>query len=67
MYFFLGRHDHNVAADLSAAYFETISAPRKELVYFEESAHWPMREEAAKYTRELVRRLAPGGDVSAPE
>lgn len=39
VFFFLGRHDHHVDANLSAEYFETLRAPRKEIVWFEQSAH----------------------------
>ncbi|HET6378932.1 MAG TPA: alpha/beta hydrolase [Methylocella sp.] len=37
--FFLGRHDRHADANLAAEYFETLRAPRKEIVWFEESAH----------------------------
>lgn len=37
--FFLGRHDHHVAAQLSADYFSALEAPFKQRVWFEESAH----------------------------
>lgn len=37
--FFLGRHDRHADANLAAEFFETLRAPRKEIVWFEESAH----------------------------
>jgi pimeloyl-ACP methyl ester carboxylesterase len=52
-----GRHDHVIAAETGAAYFETLTAPPKRLVWFEESAHEPAFEEPAKFNAamELVR------------
>ena len=41
VFFFLGRHDHVVAAETSVAYFDMLTAPSKKLVWFEESAHEP--------------------------
>ena len=58
VFFFLGRHDHVVAAETSAAYCDMLTAPSKRLVWFEESAHEPPVEEPAKFnalTAELVR------------
>ena len=61
VFFCLGRHDHVVDPDLAAAYFERLEAPRKELLWFEDSAHEPSVEEADKFNAvmtELVRPLA---------
>ncbi len=61
VFFFLGRHDHVIDAATSAAYFDALAAPSKTLVWFEESAHEPSVEEAAKFDRamsELVRPVA---------
>lgn len=61
VFFFLGRHDHVIDAETSAAYFDVLSARFKTLVWFEESAHEPPAEEPAKFHRmmvELVRPLA---------
>ena len=59
--FFLGRNDHVVPSDVSAAYFDIVKAPSKRLVWFEESGHEPFVDEPAKFNRamvELVRPLA---------
>ena len=37
--FALGRYDEQIPANLSAAYFRTLSAPRKRLIWFEQAAH----------------------------
>jgi len=57
IYFLLGRFDNQVPATLSARYFEIISAPSKELVWFEESAHSPCWEEPERF-HEIVTDLA---------
>jgi pimeloyl-ACP methyl ester carboxylesterase len=68
--FCLGRHDHEVPAVLSARYFEALRAPKKELVWFEHSAHMPNTEEAEKFNRLLVERIRPeitGGAMMAAD
>jgi pimeloyl-ACP methyl ester carboxylesterase len=63
VFFFIGRHDHVVAAETSGAYFERLRAGAKTLVWFEESAHEPGLEEPAKFNAamaELVRPLLGG-------
>lgn len=59
VFFFVGRHDHVVAADTSAAYFEMLTAPSKRLVWFEESAHEPAVEEPAKFNTAMVELVRP--------
>jgi pimeloyl-ACP methyl ester carboxylesterase len=63
VFFFLGRHDHVIDAETSAAYFRMLVAPSKRLVWFEESAHEPPFEEPEKFNRamtELVRPVVVG-------
>src|SRR5476651_897908 len=59
VFFFLGRHDHQVAAETSAAYFEKLMAPSKKLVWFEESAHMPPFEEPEKFNAIMIEYVAP--------
>jgi len=59
VFFFIGRHDHQVAAETSAAYFEKLIAPAKQLVWFEDSAHMPPFEEAQIFNAKLVELVAP--------
>ena len=59
VFFFIGRHDHQVAAETSAAYFDKLVAPSKQLVWFEESAHMPPFEEPEKFNAKLVELVAP--------
>jgi pimeloyl-ACP methyl ester carboxylesterase len=59
-----GRHDLTTNASLVQPYFDSISAPRKELIWFERSAHLPMYEESEKWCAEVKRiMLAPVGRV----
>lgn len=55
----LGRHDHNVSAQLAAAWFERVHAPSKRLVWFEHSAHEMMIEEPGKTLVSLVQYALP--------
>ncbi len=66
VFFFLGRHDHQVACETSAAYFAKLVAPSKKVVWFEESAHMPPFEEPEKFNElmaDLVVSVARGEPV----
>jgi len=56
-YIFQGRHDNNTPAALVQAFYDSIQAPRKALVWFEHSAHGPMGEERELYLRLLREYL----------
>jgi proline iminopeptidase len=64
--FFLGRYDRHADARVAAAYFETLRAPVKRLVCFENSAHNIPFEEArlfnATLTREFQSIMTSGGN-----
>lgn len=58
VFFFLGRHDHTAIASAAMAerYFNALDAPRgKELIWFENSGHWPQLEEPDRFQQELTR------------
>jgi pimeloyl-ACP methyl ester carboxylesterase len=59
IFFFLGRHDWQMPASIAAAYFDTIEAPCKRLVWFEESGHYIPFEEPRKFERVLVEDVLP--------
>lgn len=65
---FEGRHDRNVNSEVAAAWFDTVQAPDKHLVWFEHSGHIPMTEERGKFLLSLVRYARPiaekAGDVA---
>jgi pimeloyl-ACP methyl ester carboxylesterase len=65
VFFFLGRHDHVVASETSAAYFDLLTAPSKKLVWFEESAHEPPVEEPAKFNAAMVELVLPVAQSSS--
>ena len=53
-YIFQGRKDNNTHSSLVQAYYDSIVAPDKDLVCFENSAHGPLGEEPAKF-KKLMR------------
>lgn len=62
VFFLLGRNDHWVPAAVSLAYVDALTAPSKELVWFEGSGHEPFVDEPAKFNAamaELVRPALP--------
>lgn len=64
-----GRHDRSVSAELAARWFEHLQAPRKRLVWFEDSAHQMPNEEPGKLLVTLVNEVLPlakGGAASPP-
>lgn len=69
VFFLLGRKDLWVPPDTSVAYFDALTAPAKQLVWFEDSGHEPFVDEPEKFNTtmaELVRRALPP-DPPAPE
>ena len=59
VFLFEGRHDLNVNAGLAAEWFKTIKAPRKKLIWFENSAHQVFEEEPGKTLVTLVDEVLP--------
>lgn len=57
VYFFIGESDYTTPHKLVSEYFESITAPKKEIVYFENSAHFPFFEEPDKFCKEINRIL----------
>lgn len=51
-----GRHDQNTPIPIARHWFESLEAPHKEWIWFEESAHSPIKEEPEKWG-ETVRRI----------
>ena len=59
LFFFEGRIDPYCPGSVIANYIQTIHAPQKEIVWFENSSHFPFYEEKQKFTDELVQRVLP--------
>lgn len=58
VYFFVGRHDSVVTADVAQKYFQALDAQRgKQLIWFENSGHWPHFTESQKYRDMLVHKV----------
>lgn len=55
VYFLTGRHDYTTPAAMVEVYYRKLQAPRKRLVWFENSAHFPFFEEPEKFAREMER------------
>ncbi len=54
VYFFEGRHDYGTPFALVEKYFKVVSAPYKEIIWFENSGHFPNLEEPQKYQKQLI-------------
>jgi proline iminopeptidase len=59
MVFILGRHDWHVPSVLAESYFQTISAPCKRLIWFEDSAHNPPFEQPTAFVETVVESVLP--------
>jgi pimeloyl-ACP methyl ester carboxylesterase len=59
VYFAVGRYDEMAPSAVSQAYFSLLAAPRKEWIWFEQSAHFPQWEEMEKFHDLLVNRVVP--------
>lgn len=59
VFFFLGRRDHWVPPETSVAYLNVLTAPSKELVWFEDSGHEPFVDEPTKFNQAMLERVRP--------
>ena len=59
VFFFLGRRDHWVPPETSMAYFAELSAPSKEVLWFDQSGHEPFVDEPAKFNDAVVEMVRP--------
>lgn len=57
--FFHGRHDPYCRPALIQKYADAITAPTRELVWFENAGHFPFFEDQPLFTDELVKRVLP--------
>jgi len=56
VYFCVGRYDYNTPSVLVENYYNHLTAPKKEIIWFEESAHFPHFEEPEKFAQ-LAKRI----------
>jgi pimeloyl-ACP methyl ester carboxylesterase len=59
VFFLLGRNDHWVPADVSMEYVDALTAPSKQVVWFEESGHEPFVDEPARFNAAMVELVLP--------
>lgn len=57
VYFLEGRHDMEAPSALAERYFRALDAPRKELIWFEHSAHFVNTEEPEAFNRFFLDQL----------
>jgi pimeloyl-ACP methyl ester carboxylesterase len=66
VYFMMGRYDAiSLNADFDE-YAQRLKAPKKEVVWFDRSAHLPLFEEAAKFNAEMIRIMKETEGEPAP-
>jgi len=68
VYFMMGRYDAISANASFYEYMRLLKAPKKEVVWFEHSAHFPLFEEPARFNAEIIRIMkeTEAAGVSAP-
>ena len=59
VFFFLGRKDHWVPPETSMAYFDALTAPSKQVIWFEDSAHEIFADEPGKFNEAMVGLVRP--------
>ena len=59
VFFFQGRLDPYCRPSLVERYAETITAPRREIVWFDDAGHFPFFEQRQRFLDELLRRVLP--------
>ncbi|MGB5959508.1 MAG: alpha/beta hydrolase [Coleofasciculaceae cyanobacterium] len=57
VYFLIGRHDVNASPKLTEEYFNLLTAPHKELIWFEHSGHAPWMNESGRFIDVLVNKV----------
>jgi pimeloyl-ACP methyl ester carboxylesterase len=57
IYFLIGRHDGTTPPKLTEEYFNLLTAPHKELIWFEHSGHAPWINESAKFIDVMVNKI----------
>lgn len=58
IFFIQGRNDWNVPSVLVEIFYHKISAPSKQIIWFEYSGHNPLNEEAKKFNDIMINTIA---------
>jgi pimeloyl-ACP methyl ester carboxylesterase len=56
-YFFIGKHDKGLLPIVTEDFVNKLKAPAKEIVWFENSSHEPLEEEAALFNKIMAERI----------
>jgi len=71
VFLFVGRHDYATSHELAQQWFRSVTAPQKELVWFENASHMIMQEEPGRFLQHMVTDVRPiaerEGDVAPGE
>lgn len=59
VYIVLGRHDMNNPSSIPEEYFDLLESPKKELIFFENSGHGMLWEEADLFHRLMIETILP--------
>lgn len=57
VFFLTGSYDYTTPAPLIDEYYQKIQAPTKEMIWFDESAHFPFYEEPNKFDSVLIHKI----------
>jgi len=57
VYFFVGRHDWSLPAVVTETFFDKLTAPKKEMVWFEQSGHECLEEEPGNFNKAIIDRI----------
>ena len=57
VYFLVGRHDWSLPATVTEDFFNKLTAPKKEMIWFEESGHECLEEEPVKFNKAIIDRI----------
>ena len=67
VYFFTGRHDYNTPWELTVQYYEILDAPHKEIVWFENSAHFMNVSDPRHYQDMLINKVLKKPQTAIPQ
>lgn len=57
VYFMIGRHDHSLPSAVTEEFFKNLQAPKKEIIWFENSGHEPLEEEAELFNKKVIELI----------
>ena len=61
IYLLLGKNDYVTPSKLSVKYLSNLKAPKKEIFWFDKSAHCPLFEEANKFQNVIINKILKKG------